>query len=80
MQDYINEANGAYPLIQRMTFSASADWRQLTKDTITFPWKYQALKELVSSKGMEVQLQLEHNTPFSGTSATATFYCYSEDE
>lgn len=80
MQDYINEANGAYPVISRMNFSGTADWRQLDKATVTFPWKYQALKELLSSMGMEVQILMEHNAAFSGTSATATFYCFSEDE
>lgn len=79
MNDYVNEANGAYPIIPKMTSSFTPNWRQLDCDVITFPWHYAATSDIDSSKGMEVRISLQHDTPFSGSTATATFYCLSID-
>lgn len=76
LMDYINEANGAYPEIAAM----GTGWRGIPQNVVTFPWNYQAVTELKSSIGMEIRIKLEHEAPFTGTAATATFYCLSEDE
>jgi hypothetical protein len=77
LMDYINEANGAYPEIAAM---GGSSWRNLPQAVVTFPWNYQAVTELKSSLGMEIRIKLEHELPFTGTTATATFYCLSENE
>ena len=79
MLDYINEANGAMPLIHKTTNPAPG-WRDITQDIQTYPWNYQAVKTLYSSYGMETRIYLKNNVPFDGTLATATFYCFSVSE
>jgi hypothetical protein len=77
MADYINEANGAYPEIPAI---GGAGWRGCDQGVVTFPWNYIAMTDLISSYGMEIRIYLEHEVPFTGTIATATFYCFSESE
>ena len=77
MSDYINEANGAYPEIAQM---GGGGWRGCAQGIVTFPWNYIALTDLISSYGMEIRIFLEHDAPFTGAIATATFYCFSENE
>lgn len=77
MFDYYNDANGAYPVIPAI---GGSSWRGAKKDVYSFPWKYQTVSRILSSKGMEVRINLEHDTPFGGDSATATFYCLVTDE
>lgn len=78
MMDYINEANGALPVIPKTTTS-NPTWRDLKFNIETYPWHYQALTELKSSYGMEVRITLQHHEEFSGY-ATATFYCLSYND
>ena len=77
VMDFVNEANGAYPQIVAL---GGGGWRGLPQPVSTFPWQYQSLTELPSSLGLEVRVWLEHDTPFGGTAATATFYCLSVNE
>lgn len=77
MQDYINAANGAYPVIPAM---GGSTWRGMQNDCITFPWNYQSMTELKSSYGMEIRIKLSRNRAFGGEYATATFYCLEEPE
>jgi hypothetical protein len=77
MSDYINDANGAFPSIPILSGS---NWRGTKSPTHIFQWDYQTLTDVRSSKGVEVRLKLEHDTPFGGSLAVATFYCLSEDE
>lgn len=78
--DFINEANGAIPIIPRTPVpDEELTWRDLRDDVITHPWNYQAVTKLSSAVGMEIRIKLEHDEPFEG-SATATFYCLSYDE
>jgi len=49
------------------------------ENIIVYPWDYQAVTVLEASKGMQVEISLEHDTTFSGH-ATATFYCLEYDE
>lgn len=77
MLDYINEANGAYPEIPAL---GGAGWRGSQQAVFTFPWNYIALTDLIPSYGMEIRIFLEHDVPFGGSVATATFYCLSVNE
>lgn len=79
MADFINDANGTYPLIPK-TIEASPTFRDLTEDVMTYPWNYQATTELKSSCGMEIRISLEHDAVFGGKYATATFYTLTLDE
>lgn len=81
MMDYINEANGSLPSIQSLGVpQQGSNWRAMTTPVVTFPWDYTAMTELKSSIGMEIRIKLEHDVPFDGDVATATFYCLSENE
>jgi hypothetical protein len=77
MMNYVDEANGAMPEVPAM---GGDGWRGTSQPIQVFPWRYQAMTELVSSCGMEIRIQLQHETPFGGDVATATFYCLSEPE
>jgi hypothetical protein len=77
MQDYINAANGAYPVIPAM---GGSGWRGSTQECITLPWNYQSLTDLKSSIAMEIRIKLARNRKFGGKFATAAFYCLEEPE
>lgn len=72
MWDYYNDANGCYPIVPAL---GGSGWRGSTKAVYSFPWDFQTTTDLYSSKGMELRITLEHDHPFEGTYATATFYC-----
>lgn len=76
-RDYINEANGMLPEIPAL---GGNGWRGLQQPVLTFPWLYQTVTTLSSSDYLEIHIQLEHNTPFTGEYATGTFYCLVEDQ
>lgn len=75
LDNYIEEANGCYPEIPVM-----GGPRGFTSPRITFPFKYQTIKELHASYGVEIRVWLEGDQPFGGEYGTATFYCTSYDE
>lgn len=77
MQDYVNDANGAFPSIPVL---GGNGWRGTKSPIHIFQWDYQTLTEVSSAKGVEVRLKLEHDIPFEGSVGVATFYCLSEDE
>lgn len=77
MADYYNDANGAFPVIPAL---GGNGWRGFPVEVHSFPWQYQTATRIEASKGMEVRIKLDHDEPFSGSSATATFYCLIEDE
>jgi len=76
LMDFINEANGNYPIIPAM----GTNWRGIPQPIVTFPWDYAAMTSLPSATKMEIEIRLEHDTPFGGAVATAAFYCLSEVE
>jgi hypothetical protein len=76
-RDFVNESNGCYPLIPGF---GGGNWRGLSAETITLPWRYLTRTELFSSYGMEIRVSMQNNTPHTGELGTATFYCISEDE
>jgi hypothetical protein len=72
MDNFIEEANGSYPIIPAM-----GGTRGFSQDRLTFPFKYQTLKELHSCMGVEIRVWIDGDQPFGGEYATATFYCTS---
>ncbi len=77
MRDFYNDANGTYPELPAL---GGNGWRGMQQPTNTFPWVYQTVTDLHVAHGMEIRISLEHDTPFGGEFATATFYCISDDE
>lgn len=71
MFDFINDCDGNYPVLP--SFSTSS-WRGLPQDILTIPWNYAAVIELIGANGMQLEVFLDHDEPFGGTSATGTFY------
>jgi len=76
MMDYIDEARGTYPEIP----AVGGTKRGMANAHLVFPFKYQVIRQLKSSYGVELRLWLENDTPHGGERATATFYCTSQDE
>jgi hypothetical protein len=77
MKDYVNEAARAYVAYPSI---GGEGWRGLARPTLIFDWDYQRATALRSSLGIELRITLQHDAPFGGSMATATFYCSSEDE
>ena len=78
MSDFIDEANGALPVIPASS-AQQKTFRDLTVDVVTYPWNYRSVLALHSSLGMEVRVYLENDVPYTGK-ATATFYTFSLGE
>jgi hypothetical protein len=77
ISDYQNDAVRAYPTYPML---GGSGWRGFDVPVVVFDWDYQTSTVLSSKAGMEVRLKLEHDSPFGGTYATATFYCVVEVE
>ena len=77
MSDYQNDALRSYPKYPAL---GGNGWRGSPQEIVVFDWDYLKAKPLYSSYGMEIQIYLEHNEPFGGFYATATFYCGSQPE
>jgi len=76
MRDFLNDGVRAFPKYPAGLGGAS--WRGLPSDIYIFDWDYVRSTRLHSEYGMEVQVCLQHNVPFTGSYATASFYCSSE--
>jgi len=77
MRDYMNDAVRSYVAYPAL---GGVGWRGMTQETVIFDWDYTRATPLSSAAGMEVQIKLQHDVPFVGSYATATFYCASEVE
>jgi hypothetical protein len=76
--DLLNDSNGAYPGYPAF---GGTNWRALRKQAFIFVWDYTVGQTaLEAAYGMEIHLDLEHDSPCGGTFGTATFYCTSEAE
>jgi len=75
LDNYIEEANGCYPIIPVMGGA-----RGIRSERVTFPFRYPVIKELSSSAGVEIRIWLENDIPYGGEYGTATFYCTSYTE
>jgi len=73
--DFQNAAQKAYPAYPPM--GAKGNWRSAPLAIQPFNWAFLGLQQLVAAYGMEIRVWLEHDTPFRGWYATATFYCLS---
>ncbi len=76
IMNFIDEARGVHPEIPAIGGAK----RGLSQPHMVFPFKYQVIRQLYASMGVEVRLWLENDIPFGGTYATVTFYCTSESE
>lgn len=76
LDQIIDEALGAYPMIPAMGGSARGNQQA----RYGFPFRYGAVRVLASSALMELRVRLEGDSVYGGERATATFYCASEDE
>jgi len=77
MNDYQNAAIKAYPKYPPL---GGSSWRGQQKGVHVFDWDYLKSKKITDIAGMEVKIYLEHDEPFGGAYATATFYCGLEPE
>jgi len=77
MNDYQNAALRSYPKYPPL---GGSGWRGQQAGVHVFDWDYLKSKSIFSSYGMKVVLRLEHDEPFLGAYATATFYCGLENE
>lgn len=75
LDNYIEEANGTYPIIPAM-----GGTRGFSQDRLTFPFNYATIKELKASLGVEIRVWLEGDVAYGGEYGTATFYCTSYEE
>lgn len=77
MRDFMNDAVRAYV---RYPAIGGESWRGLQGETLVLDWDYVRATVLEASKGMEIRISLQHDTPYNGSFATATFYCGTENE
>jgi hypothetical protein len=76
MTDFQAEATKSYVQYPAM---GGDNWRSSLQKLTIMNWDYLASTIIRSDWGMEIRVSLEHNVPFNGWYATATFYCRSED-
>ena len=76
-QDYLNDCTGSYPNYSAM---GGSGWRGTQTESVILVWDYISATTLFSSAGMQVDIKLEHETPFGGSWSAVTFYCIEEDE
>lgn len=72
MVNYIDEAEGSYPVIPAI---GGPDGRGTSVPIYGFPFRYGTVRKVLSSQGTELRVSLQNHQPFSGEHATATFYC-----
>ena len=78
MNDFLNDSNGAHPAYPAC---GGAGWRALKKAAYIFTWDYTVGTTcLEAAYGVEIHVDLQHDTPCGGAFGVATFYCTSEDE
>ena len=69
-KNFIDEALGSYPVIPAIGGAA----RGSSHAIYGFPFRYGTVRSLMSMYGIELRVLLEHDVPFEGEHATATFY------
>jgi hypothetical protein len=77
IRDYLADAMRSYVPYGAM---GGDSWRGMPVGVIIFDWDYLASIPLASSVGAEIRVSLDHDVPFGGTYATASFYCTEDDE
>lgn len=76
VRNLIDEALGSYPLVKAF----GGPLRGISADVYGFPFRYGTVRSLLSSQGVELRVRLKNDNAFSGSYATATFYCTVHDE
>lgn len=74
MIDFVNYTMGSYPIIPAFLTGI----RGLSQDVLHLRFDYQTALVLDSAYGAELRIWMEHHRPFTGESATITFYGYQE--
>ena len=74
--DFQSDAMKAYPIYPALGTPGS--WRSQAQPIAVFNWDYVATAAIESSKGMEMHLYLQHDTPYTGWMGTCTIYSVSE--
>jgi hypothetical protein len=78
MLDFLNDSNSSHPSYPAV---GGSGWRALKKTAYIFTWEYAVGTTcLVSSYGMEIHIDLQHDSLCGGSFGVATLYCTSEDE
>jgi hypothetical protein len=79
MQDYINEAEEAFPSVPKM---GGTGWRGMPGPVRIFRWPYErrGTTDITATSKVEIRIQLENDIVLGGDVAVATFYGKSEDE
>ena len=72
INDFQNDAAKAYPVTPAI---GGSSWRGITQDSQVMNWEYAGATVLDASLGLEIEISLQHDTPYTGTFATATLYC-----
>jgi hypothetical protein len=76
-RDFFNDAVKSYTAYPAL---GGTNWRAMPVAVNVFDWDYVRATAISSAAGMEIRVALQHDIPFEGTYATATFYCASEPE
>lgn len=70
--DFHGDALHAYPSYPPI---GGSSWRGIQQSLYVFTWDYVSSTILQPALGMKVKISLDHNTPFTGSVASATFFC-----
>jgi len=71
ISDFLNVSTKSYPIYKAV---GGSNWRGMPIDVNVYDWDYISRLVLDSSKGMQIQIKLEHDTPWDGYYSTAAFY------
>lgn len=75
VSDLLFESTGVYPTIPALGGTGP---RGLNKEVVIFPFNYNTARDMKASQGVEIRVKSD--AVHTGTMATTTFYCLSEDE
>lgn len=76
ISDFQCDAFKSYPSYPAISPST---WRGMSQKLMVFDWDYISSTSLYEKYGMEIKISLDHNVPFGGSYASASFYCVSEN-
>jgi hypothetical protein len=71
MVNYIDEALGSYPVVPAI----GGVKRGTQQEIYGFPFRYETVKRLKSSQGLEIRVRLKNDMSFGGEHCTASLYC-----
>lgn len=77
IRNFYDDAMKSYP---PYTALGGNSWRGSQQAMILLDWDYTRTTDLYDSKGMDIEVRLEHDAAYGGEFATVTFYCDSTPE